>query len=141
MLLDSLYEIFLIFASVRSTIKPEPQSPVRPNAETRLYTGQMFDSRDDFVDAVHSHTEERNPGCRLAVAHTDPARVRVYCMRPDCEYSFNSVYEHGARGVPGIKVTAVSPLPFFANATEFFGLAEQSKPQHNMPGLLSRRPL
>lgn len=98
-------EAFL--APYRNTVKEEPQSPGRPAGHVRLYTGQFFESRDEFVNAVLQHTEERNPGCRLSVANTDPARVRVYCMRADCPYSFNSVYEHGARRVPAVKVTAV----------------------------------
>lgn len=95
------------FASYRNLIKQEHHSPGRPDAPVRLYTGQIYDSRDAFVNAVLQHTEERNPGCRLSVANTDPARVRVYCMLADCPYSFNSVYEHGARRVPAVKVTAV----------------------------------
>lgn len=95
------------FASYRNIMQVEPQSPERLPGHVKLYTDQIFESRDEFVDAVLRHTEERNPGCRLAVANTDPARVRVYCMRADCPYSFNSVYEHGARRVPAVKVTAV----------------------------------
>lgn len=91
----------------RNFVKDEPQSPGRPPGHIKLYTGQTFDSRDEFVNAVLQHTEQRNPGCRLSVANTDPARVRVYCMRADCAYSFNSVYEHGARRIPAVKVTAV----------------------------------
>lgn len=100
------------FAPYRNIVPVEPQSRERLPGQVKLYTGQIFDSRDEFVDAVLRHTEERNPGCRLAVANTDPARVRVYCMRADCPYSFNSVYEHGARRVPAVKVTAVGVQAF-----------------------------
>lgn len=89
-------------------IKEEPSSPERPSTQARIFTGKFFNSRDEFVDTVLRHTEERNPGCQLSVANTDPARVRVYCRRPDCQYSFNSVYEHGSRQTPAVKVTAVS---------------------------------